>query len=178
MTATDPRLAALAAALHAEAPLPASIWSQSIFVGWAAAALRSLPPDWCGHLTEMAALAHERDLAIAHDRQPYPTAHAYEQVCRVRNEQAATIAQLRADVERERAFVIAGQARENEAEREIDTLRAALDGLVEAADRLLRTVHGEYCGSDLGVCRPCADDRDTIAVAKEAIAAAGETTDV
>lgn len=23
----------------------------------------------------------ERDLAIAHDRQPYPTAHAYEQVC-------------------------------------------------------------------------------------------------
>ena len=24
----------------------------------------------------------ERDLAIAHDRQPYPTAHAYEQVCK------------------------------------------------------------------------------------------------
>lgn len=27
-------------------------------------------------------LAQQRDLAIAHDRQPYPTAHAYEQACR------------------------------------------------------------------------------------------------
>jgi hypothetical protein len=50
----------------------------------------------------------------------------------------------------------------------IARLRAALDGLVEVADRLLRTVHGEYCGSDFGVCRICADDRATIAAAGEA----------
>jgi hypothetical protein len=31
--------------------------------------------------TEQAALRRERDLAIAHDRQPYPTAWAYEQAC-------------------------------------------------------------------------------------------------
>ena len=32
------------------------------------------------------ALSRERDLAVAHDRQPYPTAWAYEQACRVRDE--------------------------------------------------------------------------------------------
>jgi hypothetical protein len=31
------------------------------------------------------ALARERDLAVAHDRQPYPTAWAYEQVCKERD---------------------------------------------------------------------------------------------
>lgn len=31
-------------------------------------------------------LIRERDLAVAHDRQPYPTAWAYEQACRVRDE--------------------------------------------------------------------------------------------
>ena len=30
----------------------------------------------------LAEVERERDLAIAHDRQPYPTAHAYEQVCK------------------------------------------------------------------------------------------------
>ena len=30
---------------------------------------------------ELAAAIRERDLAIAHDRQPYPTAEAYEKVC-------------------------------------------------------------------------------------------------
>jgi hypothetical protein len=33
---------------------------------------------------EQADLRRERDLAIAHDRQPYPTAWAYEQVCKAR----------------------------------------------------------------------------------------------
>lgn len=33
---------------------------------------------------EQAELRRERDLAIAHDRQPYPTAWAYEQVCKAR----------------------------------------------------------------------------------------------
>lgn len=31
---------------------------------------------------ENATLAEERDLAVAHDRQPYPTAWAYEQACK------------------------------------------------------------------------------------------------
>lgn len=33
-------------------------------------------------LKEIDALIMERDLAIAHDRQPYPTANAYEQACK------------------------------------------------------------------------------------------------
>lgn len=36
------------------------------------------------HEEEAAKLRWERDLAIAHDRQPYPTAWAYEQVCKAR----------------------------------------------------------------------------------------------
>ncbi len=34
-------------------------------------------------------LTRERDLAVAHDRQPYPTAWAYEQACRARDEAKA-----------------------------------------------------------------------------------------
>lgn len=34
----------------------------------------------------LAEAERDRDLAIAHDRQPYPTAHAYEQVCRARDD--------------------------------------------------------------------------------------------
>jgi hypothetical protein len=34
---------------------------------------------------EQTELRRERDLAIAHDRQPYPTAWAYEQACKARN---------------------------------------------------------------------------------------------
>ena len=35
-------------------------------------------------LDELEAAERERDLAIAHDRQPYPTAHAYEMACKAR----------------------------------------------------------------------------------------------
>lgn len=38
----------------------------------------------------------ERDLAIAHDRQPYPTAWAYEQACRTIRAKEARIAKVRA----------------------------------------------------------------------------------
>lgn len=31
--------------------------------------------------SELAEMKRERDLAIAHDRQPYPTAYAYEKTC-------------------------------------------------------------------------------------------------
>lgn len=41
---------------------------------------------------DLAACQEERDLAIAHDRQPYPTAWAYEQVCRVKDELEAKLA--------------------------------------------------------------------------------------
>lgn len=36
---------------------------------------------------ELAALRAERDLAVAHDRQPYPTAWAYDQACKALREQ-------------------------------------------------------------------------------------------
>ena len=36
--------------------------------------------------TKIAELTRERDLAITHDRQPYPTAWAYEQACKALHE--------------------------------------------------------------------------------------------
>lgn len=36
----------------------------------------------------------QRDLAVAHDRQPYPTAHAYEHVCKARDEWKALAKRL------------------------------------------------------------------------------------
>lgn len=44
--------------------------------------------------TEQAELRRERDLAIAHDRQPYPTAWAYEQACKALNRKTEAIEQL------------------------------------------------------------------------------------
>lgn len=41
----------------------------------------------------------ERDLAIAHDRQPYPTAAAYEAVCKARTKWEARAAELEAALE-------------------------------------------------------------------------------
>ncbi|WP_297551499.1 hypothetical protein [Amycolatopsis sp.] len=40
---------------------------------------------------QLADARRERDLAVAHDRQPYPTAWAYEQACRSLNERDASI---------------------------------------------------------------------------------------
>lgn len=45
--------------------------------------------------SERDALVKERDLAIAHDRQPYPTAHAYEQACKSLREAQADLAASR-----------------------------------------------------------------------------------
>lgn len=39
-------------------------------------------------------LKRERDLAIAHDRQPYPTAEAYEKVCEVLHKREAELAEV------------------------------------------------------------------------------------
>lgn len=50
--------------------------------------------DEAGHLRRQLAQAQrERDLAIAHDRQPYPTAEAYELVCRSLRAKEAQLAQ-------------------------------------------------------------------------------------
>jgi hypothetical protein len=40
---------------------------------------------------EQAELRRERDLAVAHDRQPYPTAWAYEQACKALHRKEAAI---------------------------------------------------------------------------------------
>lgn len=45
---------------------------------------------------EQAELRRERDLAITHDRQPYPTAWAYEQACKALNRKTDVIDQVRA----------------------------------------------------------------------------------
>jgi hypothetical protein len=45
-------------------------------------------------LAEVDRLREERDAAIAHDRQPYPTAWAYEQACRARDEARAEVDDL------------------------------------------------------------------------------------
>ena len=45
---------------------------------------------------EVERLRAERDAAIAHDRQPYPTAWAYEQACRALGERHAEVERLRA----------------------------------------------------------------------------------
>ena len=42
----------------------------------------------------IAELEKERDLAISHDRQPYPTAQAYEKVCEVLHKTKAKVEQL------------------------------------------------------------------------------------
>jgi hypothetical protein len=116
MTAIDPRLAPLAAALYAaDAKLrrPADGTTrlrhrvgQYWFRDYAAAILAALPPDWCGHEPDDARkIASLRDLTAL---------------------QAATIARLRADM-------VAIATQRNEARAEIATLRAALDGLAKAA---------------------------------------------
>ena len=45
--------------------------------------------------TKIAELTRERDLAITHDRQPYPTAWAYEQACKALHERDEEIDRLR-----------------------------------------------------------------------------------
>jgi hypothetical protein len=46
-----------------------------------------------GYEAEIERLTRERDLAVAHDRQPYPTAWAYEQACRVRDRFRAALSE-------------------------------------------------------------------------------------
>lgn len=86
-------------------------WSTAIDDAW----LRDLPilcdqhiPYLLSALTDLSArveqLTRERDLAIAHDTQPYPTAEAYELVCKTRDSRAeraeARVAELEATLQR------------------------------------------------------------------------------
>lgn len=47
-------------------------------------------------VAEIRRLRLERDLAVAHDRQPYPTAWAYEQACKALHQKTDAIDQVRA----------------------------------------------------------------------------------
>ena len=48
----------------------------------------------------LAEVEWERDLALAHDRQPYPTAHAYEQVCKALETTSARCEAMREALEK------------------------------------------------------------------------------
>ncbi|ULA64480.1 MAG: hypothetical protein LZF86_140005 [Nitrospira sp.] len=68
-------------------------------------------------LTRVEELEEERDLAIAHDRQPYPTASAYEQVCAVLERTKQDLASV--TVERDDLL-----AKGDELERQVAELKA------------------------------------------------------
>jgi hypothetical protein len=70
--------------------------------------------DWDHHLADavfavrdrrMEQLRHERDLAVAHDRQPYPTQWAYDQACAALREQRERAEEAEAAITRVRAKV-------------------------------------------------------------------------
>lgn len=77
---------------------------------------RSLAGDWVRY-SHYEKAREERDLAIAHDRQPYPTAEAYEKVCAARTKWQARAEKVEAERD---------QARQQGAEEERERLRAAL----------------------------------------------------
>jgi hypothetical protein len=52
------------------------------------------------HQATVERLEQERDLAIAHDQQPYPTADAYEKVCAARTKWHDRATQLQAVIDR------------------------------------------------------------------------------
>jgi len=78
-----------------------------------------LPERWRALIAERDAAVRraeeaeaERDLAIAHDRQPYPTAWAYEQVCRVEREQRERAEKAEARLAELEAIVAEGNQRD------------------------------------------------------------------
>lgn len=112
-------------------------------------------------------LRRERDLAIAHDRQPYPTAWAYEQACKAREvhrERAdaaeARIGNLRADVLREvadicdEAAAVYAERGANNADDSANTAASALFALMERFQR--KADEAEYVATpcSVGGCEP------------------------
>lgn len=91
---------------------------------------------------EIAELTRERDLAITHDRQPYPTAWAYEQACKAlheRDEGPQIVALLRAVAERDRRITAA--------QEQIAAWRGGpmvgMDELLDHLDKFLTSPPGE-----------------------------------
>lgn len=65
---------------------------------WAPSNLAAFAPRLLAALADRCEeLEHERDLAVAHDRQPYPTAEAYEKACAALWKHRAAVAELTAE---------------------------------------------------------------------------------
>jgi len=81
---------------------------------------------------EAARVRRERDEAIAHDRQPYPTAWAYEQACKA--------------LEKHRAAAAAARAERDAIAATLDDLRRMMEELAKNADRVAATEpgYGDY----------------------------------
>jgi hypothetical protein len=104
---TEPASEAVKAAWHGgdTATCPHR-WHGTCDVCWMTAALAAAAPHIRAPLeAEVKRLTRERDLAVAHDQQPYPTADAYEAACRAleKHRQRADVAE--AEVKRLRALV-------------------------------------------------------------------------
>jgi hypothetical protein len=65
----------------------------------ARAELAALRAENAAQAKQIETLSRERDLALAHDTQPYPTAEAYELVCAALHQREAEIATMRATLE-------------------------------------------------------------------------------
>lgn len=76
---------------------------------------------------ELAKLREERELAIAHDRQPYPTAWAYEQACKALNEWRERAETAERDREQQRLAYNAANAMAGVHKLRADRLKAELE---------------------------------------------------
>lgn len=123
-----------------EPPLPSVEWMVKR-MAWYADALAAAQAE------RDAALA-ERDLAIAHDRQPYPTAYAYETVC-------AALAQWQTDyalVVAERDIAVTNQALLRDDYRELQT---DLRNAQAERDRLREDLDFARGETATGTCAAC-----------------------
>jgi hypothetical protein len=131
-----------------------------------------------GHLDELqnlraqvAELTRERDLAIAHDRQPYPTADAYERVCAAlaaaKEAHAAEMAKVRLeleDPEDDESMSLVDLAAAMKCERDAAVARAAQAELqlVECSQAVKKLGGAPHCG----LISVAFDLRDQLAKAK------------
>jgi hypothetical protein len=67
----------------------ASKRADAVFIAAARSDVPALADEVERLRAEVARVSIERDLAVAHDRQPYPTAWAYERVCELMHERTA-----------------------------------------------------------------------------------------
>jgi hypothetical protein len=94
--------------------------------------------DEIARLTSLVAdLTRERDLAVAHDRQPYPTAWAYEQACKSRAAWEARALAGEAELPAVRDAFLALQAQVADLTRERDRQAAVIAGTAYPTDATL-----------------------------------------